>query len=220
MTIQPDEQSVDVGVLPEGEADPGGAVVIEHRDGVEVKGVGRQDLLDALALLHAARQLQFELGTTAASGLLRAVSEARLELTPPAAVEQARRLAGRRRALLATPSYSHATLAEVRGDANVSATRTWVSRMRERGLLFTVRDNGRTVIPAFQLTQAGQPRAELAQTLQTLLGAGLDGWSLWVWLTSQTPLLSGRVPADLAVSDPARVHRAASRFVARREPAA
>lgn len=215
MTTRPDPQAPAVP-----DRDGQGPTVIERSHSVEVDGLTRQDALEALALLHAARRLQFELGTSAASGLLRAMSEARLELTPPAAVEQARRLAGRRRALLATPAYSYDTLREVRGDAKVSTTRTWVARMRDQHRLFTLQENGRTVIPALQLTSTGRPRPELTGMLRALLGSGVDGWSLWVWLTSSTPLLSGQTPIEVASTDTGRANRAAARFAARHRPAA
>lgn len=194
--------------------------VTKHAGGVQIDGLTIQEAREALALLTAARELQSERGASVAAGLLRAVSEAGLELTPPASVEQARRMADLRQALLATPAYSYETLGEVRGDTRASTTRTWVSRMRDRGRLFTVRSDGRTAIPAFQLTERGEPRAELADVLRKLLKAGVDGWPLWIWLTSPTPLLSGEVPAETVASDPERVQKAAARFAARRRTAA
>lgn len=196
-------------------------VIREDDAGVHIEGVTRSEAQQALALLHAAHELQFELGSSAAGGLLRALLvEAGLDLTPPAPVEQARRLSDVRQALLSTPAYTHDTLGEVRGDERSSTTRTWVSRMRKQGRLFTVRVDGRTIIPAFQLTEEGEPRPQLRSVLTPLLDAGVDGWALWVWLTTPTPLLSGATPADLVEADVERVVRAASRFAARRVPAA
>lgn len=196
-------------------------VVREDDAGVHVDGVTGVETQKAFALLHAAQDLQFELGSSAGRGLLRAVLvEAGLELTPPAAVEQARRLSEMRQTLLSTPAYTYETLGEVRGDERGSTTRTWVSRMRKQGRLFTVRLDGRTIIPAFQLGDTGEPRAQLRSVLESLLAAGVDGWALWTWLTNPTPLLSGATPVDLVEGDEDRVARAASRFAARRTPAA
>jgi hypothetical protein len=188
--------------------------------GVEIEGLSPGDAQEALMLLQAARRLQYSHGTSAARGLLRTVTEANLELTPPASVEHARRLADLRQALLATPVYTHETLAEVRGDASTSSTRTWVSRARDRGQLFTVKVDGRTVIPAFQLSDEGEPRSEYASVLAPLLEARIDGWTLWTWLTSSTPLLSGAVPVEVVDSAPERVLQAAKRFASARRSAA
>ncbi|MCB0951087.1 MAG: hypothetical protein K0U84_22220 [Actinomycetia bacterium] len=58
--------------------------------------------------------------------------------------------------------------------------------------LFTVKHDGRTIIPAFQLDADGEPRPELQPVLQPLIDAGVQSWALWTWLTSPTSLLSGR----------------------------
>lgn len=188
--------------------------------GVEIDGLSRGDAEEALLLLQAARRLQYSYGMSAARGLLRTVSEANIDLTPPASVEHARRLADVRQALLATPVHNYKTLAEVRGDSSTSTTRTWVGRARDRGLLFTVKLDGRTIIPAFQLSDEGTPRSQYAPVLAPLLDAQIDGWTLWTWLTSSTPLLSGAVPVELIDDAPQRVQHAAKRFAASRRSAA
>ncbi len=174
----------------------------------------------AVRLLRAARELQFQSGRNAARGLLQTMVGADVELIPPASVEHARRLAGVRQALLTTPVFTHETLGELRGDTNSSTTRTWVSRARERGKLFTVKLEGRSVVPALQLTEAGATREEYAPVLAPLLEAELDGWTIWIWLTSPTPLLSGGIPDRLVSEAPDRVQRAAQRFAASSRSAA
>ncbi|WP_162234075.1 hypothetical protein [Mycolicibacterium goodii] len=137
-----------------------------------------------------------------------------MPVTPPATLAQTQRLATHRDALLATPVLTYETLKELRGDVRESSTRTWVSRRREAGDLFTVSHNGRTLIPAFQLDEAGEPRAELGPVIHTLLSGGIQGWALWTWLTSATSLLSGEAPERLVRTAPQRVLRAAQRFAA------
>ena len=124
------------------------------------------------------------------------------------------RLATHRNALLATPTYTHESLQQVRGVAKESSARTWLSRRRDARELFTVSHGGRTIIPAFQFDAAAEPRPELEPVLQTLIDAGVQSWALWTWLTASTPLLSGEVPEQLARSNPQRVLCAAQRFAA------
>jgi hypothetical protein len=129
-------------------------------------------------------------------------------------VAQAQRLAGHRDALLATPLYTYGSLCELRGDARESSTRTWLSRRKAENKMFTVTHNGRTLIPAFQLDERGDPRPELQPLLAALQGGAVQGWTLWTWLTSPTSLLSGAVPEQLARTEPTRALRAAERFAA------
>jgi hypothetical protein len=103
-------------------------------------------------------------------------------------------------------------LSELRGDAKESSTRTWLSRRKAENKIFAVTHNGRTLIPAFQLDDRGEPRPELQPLLAALQGAGVRGWALWTWLTSPTSLLSGEVPEQLVHTAPKRVLRAAERF--------
>ena len=56
------------------------------------------------------------------------------------------------------------------------------------------------VVPAFQLDAAGEPRPELAPLLEPLLGAGMDGWRAWAWLTRPAALPRGWCPS--ASTDP------------------
>jgi len=135
-------------------------------------------------------------------------------LTPPASLRQAQRLASLRDALLATPSYSYTTLAEVRGEQE-STTRTWFSRKRGEHRAFAVQHRGRTVIPAFQLTESGEVRVDLANVLTPLLKADLDGWVVWSWLTRPTSLLSGQTPEEVARTAPSRAEAASQRFAVR-----
>ena len=188
--------------------------VAERPDHVEVRGASGQDVSEAMDLLVRVRRLQADQTATSRDSLLHALMAANVSLTPPASLAQARRLATHRDALLATPVLTHETLRELRGDALESSTRTWLTRKRSARALFTVTHNGRTLVPAFQLDDAGEPRPELRAVLAALLDAGVDGWELWTWLTSRTSLLSGEIPEVVAAKTPERALVAARRFAA------
>lgn len=186
--------------------------IAERRDHVEVRGVSRRHVAEALSLLEKVRAVQADHAAATRGDLVQALMIQNVSLTPPATLAQAQRLATSRAALLATPVLTHESLRELRGDARVSSTRTWVTRRRDARELFTVTHNGRTLIPAFQLDDHGEPRAELQPVLSALIDAGVRGWSLWTWLTTPTSFLSGGVPEQVARTAPARVLRAAQRF--------
>jgi Protein of unknown function (DUF2442) len=132
----------------------------------------------------------------------------------PGAV-QAQRLAAHRSRLLATGWLTVAELAARRGDADVAATGAWLAtRLLARELIVVTGPDGNLVVPAFQLTEAGDPRPELGPLLSALRAAGIGGWAAWTWLTSPSSLLSGDLPEQVAISDPARAVRVAARFAA------
>jgi hypothetical protein len=213
--------------------------IAERRDHLEVRGVSRRELNATLELLDLVRSLQaenlvspveltealeqlLELVHTLQADHVEAIRDDLVQvlmsrgvsLTPPATLVQARRLATHRDALLATPVLTHETLSELRGDKSVSSTRTWLARRRDGRAVFTVNYKGRTLIPAFQLDEHGEPRAELQSILSALSEGGVQNWSLWTWLTKPTSFLSGGVPERVARTDPARALRAAQRFAA------
>jgi hypothetical protein len=121
-----------------------------------------------------------------------------------------------RQELLAGPSYTYETLAALRG-ASVNATRFAVHKAQnDHGLLVVATEAG-TVVPGFQLTQAGELRPELEPVLRPLLAAGMDPWRAWAWLTQPAGLLGGQVPEQVA-ADPAEagvVRHAAVRLAER-----
>ncbi len=188
--------------------------VAERSDHVEVRGVSHDEVVEALELRDKIRAVQADHVAASRADLLRAMMVSNVSLTPPASLAQAQRLASHRDALLATPVFTYGTLQQLRGDAKESSTRAWVARRRDAHAVFTVSYKGRTLIPAFQFDDDGEPRAELQPILSTLVGAGVDGWTLWTWLTSPTSLLSGEVPEHVARTAPARALRAAQRFAA------
>ena len=186
--------------------------VAEHSDHVEVRGFSGDDVLEALRLLDTVKGLQAAQVSDKRGDLVRALMTSNISLTPPASVAQAQRLASHRDALLATPVLTYDTLRLLRGEPKESSTRTWFARRRAGHAVFAVTHNGRTLIPAFQLDQFGQPRPELQPMLDVLLHGGVDGWQLWTWLTSPTSLLSGQTPETAARTAPERAMTAAARF--------
>lgn len=103
--------------------------------------------------------------------------------------------------LLASPWFTYETLAEVRG-ATLDATRFAVHKAAQDHRLLVVAADERTLVPAFQLTDEGEPRPELAAVLEPLLAARMDPWRAWAWLTQPAGLLGGQVP-ERAAADPA-----------------
>lgn len=118
----------------------------------------------------------------------------------PVQLVQIARQARLRDELLATPWFGYETLAELRG-ASVDATRFWVHKTNGEHRLLVVPVDERSVVPAFQLTAAGDPRPDLAPVLEPLLAARMDPWRAWAWLTQPAALLGGRVPEQVA-ADP------------------
>lgn len=122
----------------------------------------------------------------------------------PVALVQLRRKAAVRAGLLASAWHTYASLAELRGRSE-NATRFAVHKAAERGgLLVVVHDDGRTMVPAFQLDEAGDLRPELGAVLEPLLAARMDPWQVWAWLTQPAALLGGQVPHE-AARDPEEV---------------
>jgi len=105
-----------------------------------------------------------------------------------------------RAALLDTPWFTYETLAELRG-ASVDATRYAVHKAQQTYRLVVVPVEDRVVVPAFQLTDEGEVRPDLAPVLEPLLAAGMDPWRAWAWLTQPAALTFGRAPEE-AVTDP------------------
>jgi hypothetical protein len=105
-----------------------------------------------------------------------------------------------RAALLETPWFTYETLAELRG-TSLDATRYAVHKAQQTHRLLVVPVEDRVVVPAFQLTDAGEVRADIAPLLEPLLAAGMDPWRAWAWLTQPAALTLGRAPEE-AVTDP------------------
>jgi hypothetical protein len=105
-----------------------------------------------------------------------------------------------RTALLETRWFTYETLAELRG-ASVDATRFAVHKAAQTHRLVVVPVEERVVVPAFQLSDDGEIRPDIAPLLEPLLAARMDPWRAWAWLTQPAALTFGRAPAE-AVTDP------------------
>jgi hypothetical protein len=92
-----------------------------------------------------------------------------------------------------------------------------VHKAAERGGFLLVPHEGETLIPAFQLDDAGELRPELGAVLEPLLTAGMDPWQVWSWLTQPAGLLGGEVPHEAArdADEVAVVRHAAVRLAER-----
>ena len=118
----------------------------------------------------------------------------------PVSLIQAAREARLRAELLNQESFTYETLAAVRG-TSVDAARFFVHKSSSLNRLLVVSHDGTALVPAFQLTDAGEPRPDLARVLAPLLAAGMDPWKAWIWLTQPAALLGGLVPVQ-AAADP------------------
>jgi hypothetical protein len=134
----------------------------------------------------------------------------------PLPLLQLARTARTREELLGEPWFGYDTLAAVRG-TSLEATRFAVHKEAGERRLLVLSEQGRTVVPAFQLTDDGALRPELERAVAPLLAAGMDPWRAWAWLTRPAALLGGQVPQE-AVRDPEEaevVVRAAVHLAAR-----
>lgn len=116
--------------------------------------------------------------------------------------------------LLATLWHTYESLAEVRG-TSVDATRFAVHKAASEHRLLVVPVEDRAVVPAFQLGVDGELRPELGPVLAPLLGARMDPWRAWAWLTQPAALTLGQAPERAAVADPDLVRVAAERLAER-----
>jgi hypothetical protein len=108
-------------------------------------------------------------------------------------------------------------LAERRGDPDVGPTGAWVAGQRlSRALIAVAAPDRSIVVPSFQVTAAGDPRRELLPLLDVLFADGVDGWTVWAWLTRPAEELVGAVPEQVAAASPERALQAATQFAASR----
>ncbi len=94
----------------------------------------------------------------------------------------------------------------------------WLERHVKAGRLFTVKIDGRVMVPASLLDSAFDPIEAWAPVLTELAGVESSGWGMWAWIDGPSALLSGDVPSEVIDLDPGRVLRAAKRRVAQAQP--
>lgn len=139
----------------------------------------------------------------------------------PVALVRLRREGRVRAALLDGGWVDYAEVGRLRG-VSENAARFALHKAAERRSVLLVQHEGRTLVPAFQLDDAGQVRSELVAVLEPLLASGSDPWRTWAWLTTPAALLGGAVPHE-AARDPEElpiVQHAALRLAERARPSA
>jgi hypothetical protein len=188
-----------------------------HGDHVSLRGVPAKDVLVGLELLESVRIIQARYSDLSNPALIKTLMAAmNIDPVPTATLSQSNRLAKQRNALLVTGAHTYDSLAQLRGAATVASVRTAVSRQRDRGEVFTVLWEGRTLLPAFQFDDEGRPRPELKPLITELKSADLGEWAMWTWLTEPSAYLSGDVPEQVAGHSPDRALNAVRRFCAPR----
>ena len=172
--------------------------------------VSEADVRSAVYRLFEAAALQARRAPTARRELAGVLGPSLHEFdpVPHATVEQARRLAALRASLLRGGAWSIAAIADARGITSNNA-RQWVSRHRKAHRIFTVTLEGETLIPAFLLDEALEPRSAAQTPIRTLHEAGEDGWALWTWFSTPSAWVGGRIPAELLSTEPESVAEAA-----------
>ena len=115
----------------------------------------------------------------------------------PVALVRLRRESRLRQELLDGGWLDYAGVAARRG-VSENAARFALHKAAERRTVLLVQHEGRTVVPAFQLDDAGEVRDELLAVLEPLLAAGVEPWRAWIWLTTPAGLLGGAVPHEAA----------------------
>jgi hypothetical protein len=129
---------------------------------------------------------------------------------PPATVEQARRNAEARAAFLAEfPTLSSSEVANVAGSRSrnrAALAHGW----RKQNRIFAVPVGREQRYPLFQFdSEAGEPKAAVAQVISLLRSAGLGGWQIALWFSGTLARLDDRRPVDVLDIEPERVIEAA-----------
>ena len=115
----------------------------------------------------------------------------------PVALVRLRRESRLRQELLDGGWLDYAGVAARRG-VSENAARFALHKAAERRTVLLVQHEGRTLVPAFQIDDAGEVRDELLTVLEPLLAAGVEPWRAWIWLTTPAGLLGGAVPHEAA----------------------
>lgn len=138
----------------------------------------------------------------------------RIDVPPPAALEQARRQAVVRLRLLRDfGAYSAEEVSELAGSRAINRS-ALASRWRREGRILAVPYDNREHYFDFQFDEAGQPRPAMADVLAVL--GGWPPWEVALWFVSDNPWLERRRPADLLTEQGCRVARAAAADAAAR----
>jgi hypothetical protein len=119
-----------------------------------------------------------------------------IEIPPPVVLEQARRnLALRVRMLEEFGAIDPRELAVLVGSAARNPAST-VDNWRRADRIVTVRWQGRTLVPGFQLLGSGQPDPAVRPILRVLRSYGMSDWEQALWFVVPSPALDGARPVD------------------------
>jgi hypothetical protein len=124
-------------------------------------------------------------------------------------LEQARRNAELRQRLLDEMGMLDAAqVAELSGSKSTNQ-RARASRWTSEGRIFGLPVNGRSLYPAFQFDEVGQPRPVVKEVLALLMPLNLSAWATAIWWDTGSDILDWRTPAAVLVLDPDAVVKAA-----------
>lgn len=152
------------------------------------------------------------------ASLVQAVEHVSLRLpSTTAAVMNAVRLREFRQSLADRGALTVDDLAHGLGMKRGTAQK-WLERHVKAGRLFTVKVDGRVLVPASLLDEAFDPIEAWEPVLDRLREVEASDWGLWAWIDGPLSALSGDIPSDVIGSDPERVIRAADRRIAQARP--
>jgi len=116
----------------------------------------------------------------------------------------------RQQLLRSVPMWGSDTWAQALGIEATEAD-TQLRQYRDRGLLFSVRDDQNEWYPCFQFDNTGMPLPAIVQILN-VVPADARGWPLLSWFAASNALLDGRRPLELLEEIPMAVRNAAIDF--------
>ncbi len=152
------------------------------------------------------------------ASLVEAVEQISLRLpSTAAAVMNAVRLREFRQSLADRGAFTVDDLTRGLGMKRGTAQK-WLERHVKAGRLFTVKVDGRVLVPASLLDEAFDPIEAWEPILERLGQVESSGWALWAWIDAPLSALSGDIASEVIATDPDRVLRAADRRVAQARP--
>jgi len=162
--------------------------------------------------------LHFEVEDSARDDLVAAISSVPLPVpSTEAAVINATRVREFRRSLVNRGAFTVDDIAAGVGIKRGTAQK-WLERHVKAGRLFTVKVDGRVLVPASLVDAAFDPIEAWSAVLAELNEVEGSGWGKWAWIDGPSALLSGEVPSDVIETDPDRVLQAAKRHVTQTQP--
>lgn len=162
--------------------------------------------------------LHFSVEDSARTSLIEAIASVPLPMpSTEAAVTNATRVRQFRQSLVSRGAFTVDDIAAGGGMKRGTAQK-WLERHVKAGRLFTVKVDGRVLVPASLLDSAFDPIEAWTAVLAELNEIESSDWGKWAWIDGPSALLSGEVPSDVIEVDPDRVLQAAMRRVAQAQP--